>query len=417
MDEPLIISSPPMLYPESGYTYPNFFSTEFEAASQVLKNCNFVDDSNQILETRASLKKLRCATFFCGLFMVTEFVAGYVSNSVAVYSDALHMLSDMTGFFFNIVGLRLSLRQPSPFWTYGYKRVEIVGAIFSVFLIWMISVFLCIEAAGRLLNPPKVDGKIMVIIASTGILINLILAWILIRDGHGHSHFGGSSNSQGQNGGSGHPRGSGSHVHSHGGTGSHGHSHVVNELKAEEPGHGHSDSAWRQEHSGDESSSLTEAPRNISIQSAYIHMLGDMLQNVGVLISGVLIMVNPNMFMIMDPICTLLFALNVFAVTIPVAFRAFYVLMDTVPSHVDTTELLSSIRSIQNVEAVKDFHVWNVAFTGTALTVILDVSGDKNGCNCTNRSKVAAEVRELAVKNAIEHCNIEIRMVSKEEMS
>merc|ERR1719192_140915 len=112
--------------------------------------------------------------------MTIEFVGGWYAKSVAIYSDALHMLSDFVGFLINILGLRLSLRADSSSWMYGYHRLEIVAAIMSIVLLWVMTTILCVEAANRLVNPPNVNGEIMIITSSGGIVTNIILACILI---------------------------------------------------------------------------------------------------------------------------------------------------------------------------------------------------------------------------------------------
>jgi len=320
----------------------------------------------------------------------------------------------MTGYFINIFGLTLSIRKPSPFFTFGSRRVEIVGAIFSILLIWILSLFLVMKAIGRIENPPKVSGPIMTLVASLGIVTNILIAGLLHRSGHGHSHFGisdahghgspHSSHRASQNAGSGrrnvrsNPNNTVQSTHN---------THVNSNFA----GGQHSDESYGQV----EQSSDSESQVNISIKSAYLHTLGDLLQNIGVLLAGVMIWVNPKKFMIMDPVCTLFFAFNVFAITVPTSMRCFYVLMDTVPKNMDTVKILSSIRNIKYVQDVKHFHVWSVGMDSLALTVMLDVSGNEHGCNCSKRSGVTKRVREIAEDNGIDHCNVEITELSLEE--
>merc|ERR1719285_818093 len=122
--------------------------------------------------------------------MTVEFVGAWYANSVAIFSVALHMLSHFVGFLINIFGLSLSLKTHSSSWMYGYHRLEVVAAILSIVLLWVMTTILCIEASNRLVNPPKVKGEIMIITSSCGIVTNIILACILIGGGSGHSHFG-----------------------------------------------------------------------------------------------------------------------------------------------------------------------------------------------------------------------------------
>jgi len=284
----------------------------------------------------------------------------------------------------NIFGLRLSLREPSAMWTFGYERVEIIAAIISILLIVLLTVGLCWEAGNRIANPPNVDGKIMIIVASFGIATNILLGCILSQSGHGHSHFGASrerANHENQvvSSASSHDR------HSHGDGGHHSH--------------------------GDDHS--------ISVQSAYVHALGDLLQNIGVLIAGIMIAIDPEKFKIMDPICTFCFAILVFIITIPLIYRAFYVLMETVPKNLNTKEMASEIAKIEHVQAIRDFHVWSVGYTQTVLTAKLDILEEESkevasssDCHCAMQAAVRGKVERIALDKGIKHCNLDILVVS-----
>jgi len=416
MDLPFLTNNnPPKLYPESGYVYPNIVLTDTLYAQKTFMRCSFTNDPEQIAAGKESLKTFKQVAILCGIFMVSEFVGGLISNSVAVYSDALHMLSDMTGYFINIFGLKLSIRKPSPFFTFGSRRVEIVGAIFSILLIWVLSLFLIMQAVTRILHPRKVSGPVMTLVATLGIVTNILIAAILSRSGHGHSHFGISH-------GHGHsPSSTRRPSQNAGSVQRNASSHTTNSVQSNKyeqgsfkrsststgpnfAGNEQTDDSYNEgEHSSD-----SESHVNISIKSAYLHTLGDLLQNIGVLLAGVMIWVKPNKFLIMDPICTLFFAFNVFAITVPTSMRCFYVLMDTVPKNFDTVKILTSIRNIKFVQDVKDFHVWSVGMESLALTVMLDVTGGEHGCHCSKRSMVSKRVRKIANDYGIEHCNVEI---------
>jgi len=403
MDLPFLINeSPPALHPESGYVYPKTILTDTQYAQEIFMNCKFTNDQEKLSKAKESLKTFKKVAILCAIFMVSEFVGGIISNSVAVYSDALHMLSDMTGYFINIIGLKISMREPSPFFTYGPGRVEIVGAIFSILLIWVLSLFLVMKAIGRIEHPPTVSGPVMVLVASLGIVTNILIAWLFMGSGHGHSHFGiPDDDSPVFNRRASKRAGSGQRNVS---------SNARNSVNFA-GSHEQSDASYGEV----EQISDAESEVNISIKSAYLHTLGDLLQNVGVLLAGVTIWINPKKFIIMDPVCTLFFAVNIWVMTIPTAVKCFYVLMDTAPKNFDTVEILTSIRNIKYVQAVEDFHVWSVDMKTLALTVKLDISGNEHGCNCSKRSGVTKRVREIADEKGIDHCNIEITEVYSEE--
>merc|ERR1719242_1811144 len=96
----------------------------------------------------------------------------------------------------SVVALWMSQKEATTKLTYGYMRAEIVGALFSVFLIWGLTIWLVYEAIDRLINPQEVDGEIMFIVACCGILVNIAMGKIL-HQGHGHGHHHGHSHGHG----------------------------------------------------------------------------------------------------------------------------------------------------------------------------------------------------------------------------
>jgi len=397
--------------------------------------CSLRNDPAKVRLAKRSLKKIKLAAFLCLLFMVGEFVAGWLSNSVAVYSDALHMLSDLTGFLINIFGLRLSLRPPSDMWTFGYERVEIIAAIASICLILLLTVGLCYEASQRIVHPPEVDGRIMIIVACVGISTNIILSCILSQDGHGHGHFGvigGHGHSHGRkkrkrskaNTEMGYRKLQNSNTEEEKGHEAFQHRLVQDEHGDEDNKHGHNPSTQEVESSVENKAGHSHhadhnKAQSISVQSAYLHALGDLVQNIGVLIAGIMITVNPKTFKVMDPICTFCFAVLVFVITIPLICRAFYVLMETAPRNINAKEMAATIAGFDYVQAVRDFHVWNVGYTQTILTAKLDViavenmvEDSKNRCHCAVQYTVRENVVELAAEKGINHCDLDIVVVS-----
>jgi len=403
--------------------------------------CSLRNDPARVRLAARSLKKLKIVTFLCLLFMIGEFVAGWLSNSVAVWSDALHMLTDLTGYIINIVGVKLSLRPPSAMWTFGYERVEIVAAIASIFIILVLTIGLCYEASQRIVHPREVNGWIMIIVACVGISTNIVLSCILKQDGHGHSHFGISGGCSG---------------HSHGHERKRKRSKAKTEmgymklqnsnkseevnLEAQDYGHDHHDHTdEKYDHCGSslEVESQVEiknghshghghkanncSAKSIAVQAAYLHTLGDLVQNIGVLVAGVMITSNPKMFKVIDPICTFCFAIVVFVITIPLICKAFYVLMETAPGNINAKEMRETIADFDYVQAVRDFHVWNVGYAQTVLTAKLDVIAvenmveeNKNRCHCAVQYNVREKVRKLAADKGIKHCDIDIVVVSCE---
>jgi zinc transporter 2 len=117
--------------------------------------------------------------------MTGEVIGGYISGSLAIMTDAAHMLSDVAGFMISYFAIYMSNRPASFKMSYGYHRAEILGAVASIALIWGLLIWLMIEATERIIEGPKVDGEIMLITAIVGLACNIINIFTL------HS-FGGS---------------------------------------------------------------------------------------------------------------------------------------------------------------------------------------------------------------------------------
>lgn len=106
------------------------------------------------------------------------------AHSLSVISDAAHLLSDIVGFAISLFALRASGWEATPCQSFGYNRLEVLGALLSVQLIWFISGFLIYEAVGRILyRNARVDGKLMFAITTFGFVLNCIMVlWL------GHHH-------------------------------------------------------------------------------------------------------------------------------------------------------------------------------------------------------------------------------------
>jgi len=115
--------------------------------------------------------------------MLLEFFGGLITNSLALLSDSGHMLSDTSSLILSLVAIWFATRPASPNKTYGYYRFEILAALFNGVTLFAIAGFITWEAIQRFNNPPEVASGSMMLIASVGLLANLISAWALMRKG------------------------------------------------------------------------------------------------------------------------------------------------------------------------------------------------------------------------------------------
>jgi cobalt-zinc-cadmium efflux system protein len=113
--------------------------------------------------------------------MAGEVIAGIVANSLALLSDAAHMLTDAAAIGLSLLAIRLSRRPPGGAMTFGLKRVEILSAQVNGVTLLVLAAVIGIEAVRRLINPPSVDGGLVLFVALAGIAVNLTATTVLAR--------------------------------------------------------------------------------------------------------------------------------------------------------------------------------------------------------------------------------------------
>jgi cobalt-zinc-cadmium efflux system protein len=122
---------------------------------------------------------LRSALILIVAFMVAEVTAGVIAKSLALLSDAAHMLTDAVALAIALVASRLASRPAGGTMTYGLGRAEILSAQANGVTLLILSVLIVIDAISRLISPPSVRGGVVLIVAIAGIAVNLLAARIL----------------------------------------------------------------------------------------------------------------------------------------------------------------------------------------------------------------------------------------------
>ncbi len=128
--------------------------------------------------------RLKFALGLTGGYCVVEFVGGWLTNSLALLSDAGHMLSDVTAMGLSLFAAYVATLPVTSQKTFGYYRAEILAAFLNGLALWLVAGIIFSEAYYRFFSPPEVQGQGMVLIASIGLAINVLTAWIL----HGTHH-------------------------------------------------------------------------------------------------------------------------------------------------------------------------------------------------------------------------------------
>ena len=116
-------------------------------------------------------------------YMLVEAIGGIVTNSLALLSDAGHMLSDSISLAIALVAFTLGEKAANSKKTFGYKRFEVLAAVLNGITLVFIALFIFYEAIQRFMYPPQVASSGMLIIAIIGLLVNIAVAWTMLRGG------------------------------------------------------------------------------------------------------------------------------------------------------------------------------------------------------------------------------------------
>jgi cobalt-zinc-cadmium efflux system protein len=129
----------------------------------------------------ADRRHLLIALLLLAAFMLAEVIVAVLSGSLALLSDAGHMLSDVGAIGAALWAIRLAARPAAGAWTFGWKRAEILSAAGNGITLLVVSGIVGVEAITRLIDPPRVDGGPVVVVAAAGIAVNIAAAWVLAR--------------------------------------------------------------------------------------------------------------------------------------------------------------------------------------------------------------------------------------------
>lgn len=129
----------------------------------------------------ANKKALAVVLAFTTTYMFAEVIGGLITGSLALLADAAHMLSDNIALGLALFAFWLADRPPTPNWSFGYKRAEILAALFNGVTIVAVSIWIFYEAYSRFQDPPEILGGWMMVVAVIGLVVNLSGALILTR--------------------------------------------------------------------------------------------------------------------------------------------------------------------------------------------------------------------------------------------
>ena len=237
------------------------------------------------IQNQVAMFKLKLISSVCFTFMTIEFIFGYIAGSLAIMSDATHLLSDLAGFLISLFSLIVALKPANKNFTFGYHRFEVLGALASILIIWGLTVWLLIAAVYRIKHPNPIVGIIMVCIAAGSLVFNIIMNRILA--------YNPVVNAMDEGMGSIKETKKEEEINSNEAV-------TMNILNNNDLNEGLLDNYNTAENSKDSNSNNNgmnegdlehnlKADDNPVIRAAYIHILGDMIQSSGVLLAALMI--------------------------------------------------------------------------------------------------------------------------------
>lgn len=136
------------------------------------------------MERHTETLRLKLALAISCIYFFAELIGGFLTNSLALLSDAGHMLSDIAALALSLFAFRIAKRPATVISTYGYHRAEILAALFNGLTLWLIVGVIFTAAYNRFLDPPAVESYGMMIVASLGLLVNVVAGAVLYGSHH-----------------------------------------------------------------------------------------------------------------------------------------------------------------------------------------------------------------------------------------
>ena len=134
---------------------------------------------NHAVSRGADKRWLTLALVLLLAFMVAEVVVGIIAKSLALISDAGHMLTDVGSIALALFAIHMAAKPAHGRYTFGFKRVEILSAQANGLTLLLLAAWFIYEAIRRLITPPPVEGMLMTFVAIAGIAVNLAVVWIM----------------------------------------------------------------------------------------------------------------------------------------------------------------------------------------------------------------------------------------------
>jgi cobalt-zinc-cadmium efflux system protein len=241
----------------------------------------------------ASARALGLAAALTGGMMLAEFVGGWWANSLALISDAGHMLTDVGALLLSLWALKLAQTPADARRTFGLQRAEILAALFNGVTLLALSAYIVYEAVPRLFHPEPIQSGIMMAVAAVGLVVN-VAGFILLR---------------------------------------------------------------------------THSEESLNIRGALLHVLGDLLSSIAVLVGGLFVWWRGWNWI--DPLLSLLIAVVIVLGAIRITREALGILLEFAPAHVKAADVERIILAQPGIIGLHHLHIWSLSSQRHALSAHL----------------------------------------------
>ena len=137
-------------------------------------------DHSHVEVTAKNAKKLTLALALTTTFLIVEVIAGFITQSLALLSDAAHMFTDAAALAIALAAIKIGQKPADDKRTFGYQRFEILAALFNAMMLFVVAIYILYEAYQRFSQPPEIQSIGMLVVAVLGLIINLISMKILV---------------------------------------------------------------------------------------------------------------------------------------------------------------------------------------------------------------------------------------------
>ena len=281
------------------------------------------------------------------LILVAEVIGGIWTGSLALLSDAAHVFMDIFALGLSFLALRLSALPADDRHTFGYHRLEVLAALFNGVSLLAIALGIFWEGYQRWQAPVHVRSVELLVIAVIGLAVNLVVAFVLGGHDHGDDH-------------------------------------------GDEHGHEHSDGHAQEK-------------EDLNLHSAYMHVVGDAISSVGVIVAAVIIMLTGLEWV--DPLVSVLIGGLILFSSYRVMRSSLHILIEGVPVGMSIQGVADVIGKVPGVQEVHDLHVWSICSGNVALSAHLVL----NDHGARETSLLMAQVKQILLSEFdIEHTTIQL---------